>query len=607
MDEAFDAKASVAILPHTPGVYRMLDADGEVLYIGKARDLRARVGSYFRKSGLSAKNAVMVQRVRHIDTIVTHTEGEALLLENNLIKEQKPRFNVLLRDDKSYPYIYLSTEDEFPRLDFHRGPRRRPGRYFGPYPSASSVRESLVLLQKTFGVRQCQDSFFSQRSRPCLQYQIHRCGAPCVGLIDREHYAKDVRRTVLFLEGRSQALIQELVADMESASEALDYETAARIRDRIAVLKRIQEKQYVSGDGGDIDVVAAAVEHGAACIHLSVIRDGRQLGTRQYFPRVSADQEEGEVLAAFLSQHYVDSPIPASIYTNRRDSEYELLQLALTQRAQRNIRIAVPARGAPRRWIQMAEVNARNALRQQVASRATMRRRFQDLQDALGLDAVPERIECFDISHTLGEATVASCVVFNQEGPVKGDYRRYNIEGIAPGDDYGAMQQALTRRYRKIGEGDGKWPDLVLIDGGKGQLARAQDAMSELQIGGLTLVAVAKGRERKPGKERLFLSGSAVPLILPADAAALHLIQQIRDEAHRFAISGHRQRRGKARTRSRLESVSGIGEKRRQALLKHFGGLQGIGRAGIEDLAVVPGISPELAQRIYDAFHGEDG
>ncbi len=607
MSETFDARACVSALPRVPGVYRMLDAEGEVLYIGKARDLRARVGSYFRKSGLSAKNALMVQRIRRIDTIVTHTEGEALLLENNLIKEQKPRFNVLLRDDKSYPYIYLSAENEFPRLDFHRGPRRRPGRYFGPYPSASSVRESLVLLQKTFGVRQCQDSFFSQRSRPCLQYQIHRCGAPCVGLIDREHYAEDVRRTVLFLEGRSQALIQELVAEMESASAGLDYETAARIRDRIAVLKRIQERQYVSGDGGDIDVVAAAVEHGTACVHLSVIRDGRQLGTRQYFPRISADQEEGEVLAAFLSQHYVDSPIPASIYTNRRDPEYELLQLALTQRAQRNIRIAVPARGAPRRWIQMAEVNARNALRQEVASRASLRRRFQDLQDALGLDAMPERIECFDISHTLGEATVASCVVFNQEGPVKSDYRRYNIERIAAGDDYGAMQQALTRRYRKIEEGDGKWPDLVLIDGGKGQLARAQDAMSELQIGGLMLVAVAKGRERKPGKERLFLSGSTAPLILPADAAALHLIQQIRDEAHRFAISGHRQRRGKARTRSRLESVSGIGEKRRQALLKHFGGLQGIGRAGIEDLAVVPGISPELAQRIYDAFHGEDG
>jgi excinuclease ABC subunit C len=607
MTTNFDSTAFLRGVPHSPGVYQMLGGNDEVLYIGKARDLRARLGSYFRSSGQSPKTAAMVRQIERIETTVTHTEGEALLLENNLIKEQKPRFNVMLRDDKSYPYIYLSTEDEFPRLDFHRGPRRRPGRYFGPYPSASSVRESLALLQKTFGVRQCQDSYFSQRSRPCLQYQIHRCGAPCVGLIDREQYAADVRRTVLFLEGRSQALIEELVNEMERASAHLDYENAARIRDRIAALRRVQEKQYVSGDGGDIDVIAAVVEHGAACVHLAMIRDGRQLGSRHYFPRITADQEEGEVLAAFLSQHYVNNPVPASIFTNGSDPEYELLRRALSQRAERSVRISVPVRGAARHWIQMAEVNAHSALRQHIASRASLRLRFQDLQDALGLEAIPERIECFDISHTLGEATVASCVVFDQDGPLKSDYRRYNIEGVTPGDDYGAMEQVLTRRYRKIEEGDGKWPDLVLIDGGKGQLARAVEVMREMPIGGLTLVGVAKGRERKPGKEQLFLSGSSTPLILPADAAALHLIQQIRDEAHRFAISGHRQRRGKARTRSRLETIRGIGEKRRQNLLKHFGGLQGVGRAGVEDLSAVPGVSPELAQRIYDAFHGEDG
>ncbi|MEJ2107703.1 MAG: excinuclease ABC subunit UvrC [Acidiferrobacteraceae bacterium] len=607
MSEAsFDPKTFVASLPRSPGVYRMMGADDEVLYIGKAHDLRARVGSYFRNTGQSLKTAAMVRQIQRIETTVTHTESEALLLENDLIKHQKPRFNVMLRDDKSYPYIYLSTEDEYPRLDFHRGPKRRAGRYFGPYPSASSVRESLSLLQKTFGVRQCQDSFFSQRSRPCLQYQIQRCRAPCVGLVSAEDYARDVRRTEMFLEGRSQALIEELVVDMERAAGHLEYEQAARIRDHIAALKRIQEKQYVSAEGGDLDVVAAEVDHGAACVHLSMVRDGRQLGSRQYFPRVSSHQEAGEVLAAFLSQHYAANPVPAEIYVSHGDPEYEMLEMALGQREGRRIRIVLPTRGAPRRWIKMAMLNAHTALRQYVVSRASLRQRFQDLQDALGLDAIPERVECFDISHTLGEATVASCVVFNQDGPLKSDYRRYNIEGVEPGDDYGAMEQVLTRRYRKMKEGDGTWPDVILIDGGKGQLARAEEVMRELQIGGLTLVGVAKGRERKPGMERLFLSASGSPTILPADAPALHLIQQIRDEAHRFAITGHRQRRGKARTRSRLESVAGVGEKRRQALLKHFGGMQGVGRAGIEDLAAVPGVSPELAQRIYDAFHGED-
>lgn len=601
-----DPKAFVRNLPNSPGVYRMISEDNKVIYVGKARNLKKRVASYFRASGLSPKNEAMMQLARAIEITVTHTENEALLLENNLIKAEHPRFNILLRDDKSYPYLYLSTKDEYPRLDLHRGAQKKPGRYFGPYPSVTAVRESMNLLQKTFGIRQCNDSFFRARSRPCLQYQIKRCSGPCVGLIDKETYANDIRHVVMFLEGKSHAMVEEMILEMERASESQDYEKAAIFRDRIAALKRTQEKQYVNSSGGNIDIMALAVEKGLASVEVMFVRDGRQLGSRSYFPQRTEGADEDDILSAFLSQYYIGKPVPATIYVDRHIADTELLQAALVQQADHGVKISIPSRGKPRRWLEMTEVNARDALRRQLISRSSLRQRFEALQEALGLDAVPERIECFDISHTQGEATVGSCVVFSLEGPVKSDYRRFNIEGIQAGDDYAAMTQALTRRYRRMKEGEGKWPDIVLIDGGKGQLGRAEEVMRELQVREVKLIGVAKGPGRKPGLEQLFLSGQKLATILPADSPALHLIQQVRDEAHRFAIAGHRHKRGKARRQSRLEEIPGIGEKRRQSLLKRLGGLQEVARAGVEDLASVPGISPDLAKKIYDVFHSQD-
>ena len=601
-----DPKAFVRNLPNSPGVYRMISEDNKVIYVGKARNLKKRVASYFRASGLSPKNEAMMQLARAIEITVTHTENEALLLENNLIKAEHPRFNILLRDDKSYPYLYLSTKDEYPRLDLHRGAQKKPGRYFGPYPSVTAVRESMNLLQKTFGIRQCNDSFFRARSRPCLQYQIKRCSGPCVGLIDKETYANDIRHVVMFLEGKSHAMVEEMILEMERASESQDYEKAAIFRDRIAALKRTQEKQYVNSSGGNIDIMALAVEKGLASVEVMFVRDGRQLGSRSYFPQRTEGADEDDILSAFLSQYYIGKPVPATIYVDRHIADSELLQAALVQQADHGVKISIPSRGKPRRWLEMTEVNARDALRRQLISRSSLRQRFEALQEALGLDAVPERIECFDISHTQGEATVGSCVVFSLEGPVKSDYRRFNIEGIQAGDDYAAMTQALTRRYRRMKEGEGKWPDIVLIDGGKGQLGRAEEVMRELQVREVKLIGVAKGPGRKPGLEQLFLSGQKLATILPADSPALHLIQQVRDEAHRFAIAGHRHKRGKARRQSRLEEIPGIGEKRRQSLLKRLGGLQEVARAGVEDLASVPGISPDLAKKIYDVFHSQD-
>jgi excinuclease ABC subunit C len=597
-------RAQLKTLSGSPGVYRFLNEKGELLYVGKARNLKKRVTSYFRTSGLSPRIHAMMQSVASIDVTVTHTEGEALLLENNLIKSLRPRYNVLLRDDKSYPYIYLAEDHPFPRITFHRGARRGKGRYFGPFPSAGAVRESLQLLQKMFPVRQCEDTVYRNRSRPCLQYQIKRCSAPCVGLIDESAYREDVHLAILFLEGRSQALTDELAAKMEQASLQQDYERAALLRDRIATLGRIQERQYVSGEGGDADVLAVATEGTAACIVVTYIRDGRNLGNKVFFPKLVGEATREEVLSAFLPQYYLDKPTPAAIYVSGTVADRALLEETLTaQQGGKRVRIVSSPRGAPRRWVQMAQLNAADALRRQLASQASLRARFESLQEALGLDEIPARIECFDVSHTQGEATVASCVVFDQNGPVKSDYRRFNIEGVAAGDDYGALQQALTRRYQRLKEGEGRLPDLLLIDGGRGQLHVAEAVLQELQVEGVKLVGVAKGPERKPGKEQLFLSGTDGPTILPADSAGLHLIQQVRDEAHRFAITGHRQRRAKARVTSSLEQIPGIGKKRRQALLQQLGGLQSVARAGIEDLMRVPGISPALAQRIYDAFH----
>lgn len=609
LQDAFDLEAFIASLTSRPGVYRMLDAAGEVLYVGKARDLQKRVSSYFRRGDTGPKTRSMVSQIRAIEVTVTHTETEALLLESNLIKRLKPRYNILLRDDKSYPYIHLSSAEEFPRFGFHRGPRRAKGQYFGPYPSAAAVRETLNLLQKVFPVRQCQNSFYRNRSRPCLQYQIKRCTAPCVGLVEQGRYAEDVAHAVMFLEGRSRQVIDDLVGRMEAAAAALEFERAAAYRDQIAALRRVQEKQYVSGDAGDVDVICTAARGGAACVHVLTIRGGRILGARSFYPRLPAEAAAAEVLSAFLPQYYLAEragrDVPRELLVSHAVEDVALLQELLETRAGRKLSIAHRLRGERARWMRMAEASAAQALTGFLASRASTQQRLEALQSALSLDAVPQRLECFDISHTMGEAAVASCVVLDATGPVKSDYRRYNIEGITPGDDYAAMSQALGRRYTRLKEGEGKFPDVLLIDGGRGQVAAVAAALDELQIAGVLIVGVAKGPTRKPGLEELWLSGLRRAIILPGDSAALHLIQQVRDEAHRFAISGHRARRSKARTTSMLQEIAGVGLQRRRRLLQQLGGLQGVARAGIEDLAAVPGISKQLAERIYDAFHGD--
>ncbi len=599
-----DLKRAIQNLPATPGVYRMLNSKAEVLYVGKARNLRKRVQSYFRSQGLTARVLAMMQSVDSVEVTVTRSDSEALLLENNLIKTLRPRYNVLLRDDKSYPYIFVSERQAFPRLAFHRGARREKGRYFGPFPSAAAVRDSLNLLQKIFLVRQCEDTFFRNRSRPCLQYQIKRCSAPCVGYVSVDDYRRDVGQALMFLEGRSRAMMDDIVKNMEQAAERQDYETAALYRDRIATLRRVQERQYVSGDGGNADALALAAHGDVACIEAVFVRNGLNLGSKSFFPKVSLGIKPDEILAAFLPQYYLGKAIPSRIYLDRAIADKKLLERVFTEQAGRKVSLLTISRGTPRRWVEMAKINAEEALTRLRIDRTTLLQRFEILRETLALEQTPERVECFDVSHTAGEATVAACVVFDQSGAVKSDYRHFNIEGINPGDDYAALHQALERRYRRLKEGGGKLPDLLLIDGGKGQVRAVQSVLEELQIQGVRLVGVAKGRERRPGGEQLFAPGSAMPIVVPpANSPALHLIQQIRDEAHRFAISGHRQRRARARTSSPLEQIAGIGDKKRRILLKSFGGLKGVARAGVEELSHVPGISPLLARRIYDAFH----
>lgn len=603
MTDLFDAKAFLKTLTPRPGVYQMHNAEGEVLYVGKAGNLKKRVSSYFSRSAQTAKTRSLVSQIKSVQVTVTRSETEALLLENNLIKNLKPRYNILLRDDKSYPYIYLSGHPDFPRLGFHRGAQRGKGQYFGPYPSAGAVRDSLNLLQKVFPVRQCEDSFFSNRSRPCLQYQIKRCTAPCVGLVDRETYQEDVRHAVMFLGGKSSQVVDELVTRMETAAAALNFERAAHYRDQIGKLRRVQEKQYVSGETGDIDVVAVAAKSGVGCIQVFYVRGGLLLGNKPFFPIHTQDESETEILNAFLPQYYLGKDVPAEILVNQPLPEIDLLEQALAAQAGRRVTITSRVKGERARWLEMALTNAQESLAGKLASKAGMRSRMVALQEALGLEQPPSRMECFDISHSMGEATVASCVVFNEEGALKSDYRRFNIENITPGDDYAAMHQALLRRYTRLKNGEGKLPDILFIDGGKGQLSEAEKVLEELQLLGVTLVGIAKGPDRKPGLETLFLSGSNSAIILPRDSAALLLIQQIRDEAHRFAISGHRQRRDKTRSGSQLEKIPGLGPKRRRSLLSQFGGMSEVARAGVEDLASVEGISRQLAQRIYDNFH----
>jgi len=583
----------------------MLDAAGNLLYVGKARDLRKRVSQYFRKSGQSVRNRSMMDKTDRVEVTVTGSEVEALLLESNLIKEFRPRYNVTLRDDKSYPYVRVSTDREFPALAFHRGARRSKGRYFGPYSNAGAVRETLGQLQKLFRVRQCEDTFFANRSRPCLQYQIKRCTAPCVGRISPEVYRTDVEHAIKFLEGRSGEVIQELVRRMESASASLDFESAARYRDQIEQLRRVTERQYVSGERGDLDIIACEVEGAVACVQVFHVRSGLNLGNTGYFPRLPEAMAPDEVMSAFLGQYYVDKEVPPRIIVSHAPGNRAALVDMLTGKRGRSVGVIDAVRGERARWLAMARRNAAIALRVHNAAAVDQVRRLESLQEALALDFLPRRIECFDISHTGGEATVASCVVFDEGGAVKADYRRFNISDIEPGDDYAAMRQALERRYRRLQRGEGKLPDLLLIDGGKGQLRQAAEVLEELQVEGVLIAGVAKGEGRRPENDRIVLRGADAPTILPRHSPALHLIQQVRDEAHRFAVTGHRQRRARARSSSRLEEVRGLGPKRRQSLLKQFGGLRGVARAGMEELARAPGISPRLARAIYDHLHEE--
>lgn len=580
----------------------MLDGSGTVLYVGKAKDLKRRVASYFSRA-LNRRLQAMVAQVADIAFTVTRTEGEALLLESNLIKSLQPRYNVLLRDDKSYPYIRLTVRDEFPRLAFYRGSRTGGDRLFGPYPSAWAVRETLQLLQKLFPVRQCEDGFFRNRSRPCLQYQIKRCSGPCVGLVTAEDYADDVDHTVKFLEGRTDEVVEELAERMEQASESLAFERAAVGRDQIATLRRIQQRQFVSGEGGDLDLVACVQEGGLSCVQVFFIRSGRNLGNKTFFPKTPEGVDGCGVIAAFLAQFYADKEIPPRILVSPDPEDKDLLERAFSEQSGRRVVLKARVRSERARWLEMARGNATLALRSRLGSQAGYMQRLEALRAALALEELPERMECFDVSHTGGERTVASCVVFDREGPCKSHYRRFNIEGITPGDDYAAMQQALIRRYTKVKQGEYPPPDLLFIDGGRGQLGAVREALQELAIAGVALVGVAKGPDRRPGTEQLWPAGRSTALILPADSPEMHLVQQIRDEAHRFAVTGHRRRRAKARTKSVLEEIPGLGPKRRQRLLRQLGGLQGLARAAVEDIARIEGISHALAQRIYGTFH----
>lgn len=601
----FDAGAFLALAPHRPGIYQMFDKEKKLLYIGKANSLKNRLSSYFRSQQLPVKTRALVARIASIEMTVTNSETEALLLEQNLIKNYRPPYNILLRDDKSYPYIFISDKHNYPAIQFHRGAKKAQGRYFGPFTSGPAVRASLNLLQKIFLVRQCDDSFYSHRSRPCLQHQIKRCSAPCVGLISEQAYAEDIRHATMFLEGKNQQVMEELASQMEAAAAELNFEKAAQLRDQLANLQKVQEQQYIFSDGGDADIFGCAIGSGIASIHMLFVRKGRMIGSNAYQPRLSLEEDAAELLTAFIAQWYLGSQreIPDQIITPFEIPEQPLLQETLSQQREKKISISHKVRTERAGWQRMAQENAEQQLSRLQANKQTLHARFSSLQSILQLETAPERLECFDISHSSGEATVASCVVFNREGAKKSDYRRFNIDGIIAGDDYAAMNQALTRRFTRGKKGEGQLPDILLIDGGKGQVTQAIEVLNSLELTEIKVVGVAKGPTRKAGFEVLILADTGKEITLASDTPALHLIQQIRDESHRFAITGHRGRRDKQRKRSALEDIAGIGAKRRKALLNHFGSVREIQNASIEEISKVSTISRLLAETIYAAFH----
>jgi len=598
----FDIKSFLAALPTKPGVYRMLDRDGGILYVGKARHLRNRVSSYFRGRGHADKTQAMLAQVASVEVTVTASETEALLLEYNLIKQHRPRYNILLKDDKSFPFIHVSGH-EYPRIAFYRGTRKLPGRFFGPYPNTVATRETLLLLQKLFRLRPCEDTFFANRSRPCLQYQINRCTGPCVGLVTTGQYAQDVADAIKVLDGRNGEVIEDLGRRMEEAAAVLAFEQAARLRDQIHMLKQIQASQSITRIAGhDIDAVGIAEEGGEFCVSVVFVRGGRNLGSSNYFPKGGLG-DEGEMLAGFLAQYYFSREAPAEILLTRAIEGTEALEQALQQKVGHAVRIRTGVRGTRARWLEMAGNNALLGLRMRASNRATIADQLDAVGRELNLGKTPQRLECFDVSHSMGESAVASCVVLGPEGPVKSDYRRFNLRDLTPGDDYAGIEQAVERRFARVLRGEAPMPDLLMIDGGPGQLNAALAALGRLGVADLAVVSVAKGADRRVGQERLFFPGQDVPLILPEDSPALRLIQRVRDEAHRFAITGHRQSRDRSRRESWLEEIPGLGPKRRRELLTAFGGLQGVRQASVEDLAKVHGISRQLAEEIYERMN----
>lgn len=602
--EKFDSKAFLTTLPLTPGVYQMYDAEGHILYVGKAKNLRSRVASYFRAQGLTAKTAALVAKIASMQVTLTETAVEALLLEQSLIKAQRPPYNILLRDDKSYPYIFISSQDDYPRIGIHRGSKKRKGEYFGPFPGAGAVHDSINFLQKTFRLRSCDDSVFANRSRPCLQYQIQRCSGPCVNLIDVADYRADLAHAEAFLRGKSAALITELADKMDVASSSLQFERAAVLRDQISSLRKVQSESSVDNQAGDVDIIGLAADGARVCVHFLFVRQGRIQGSKSYFVKYHLGESEHDLLMSFISQWYLtggDRDFPKEIIVADAFEEADLLSEAISKAAGRKVTLVWQVRSYRQQWQGLAQSAAKQNLASHLAAKSNQLERFEELQAVLKLDALPERLECFDISHSSGEKTVASCVVFNTEGPLKSDYRRFNIEGITGGDDYAAMEQALSRRYTRVQSESGRLPDVLIVDGGKGQLSVARNVMAELGLSDVKLLGVAKGTTRKAGFETL-IDGER-EFVLDGQNSALHLIQAIRDEAHRFAITGHRQRRDKARKVSRLEEIAGVGPNRRRELLRHFGGFQEIAAASAADLALVPGISKKLADDIYTALH----
>ncbi|SFU72661.1 excinuclease ABC subunit UvrC [Halomonas korlensis] len=603
---SFDSRQFLANVSEAPGVYRMLDEQGDTLYVGKARRLRARLASYFR-GALNTKTQALVGRIHDVQVTVTNSETEALLLEQTLIKELRPPYNILLRDDKSYPFIFVTDRHPYPALEYKRARARRDdGRYLGPYPSSGAVRESLSLMQRIFRIRNCEDSIFAHRTRPCLQYQIHRCSAPCVGYINQEDYRRDLEHAVQCLEGKSEQVTSELTREMEAASEALAFEDAARLRDQIQQLRQLQQRQFVDTAGGDADVFALASRPGALCISVLTMRQGRLLGARHHAPANGLDLPEDALLGDFVSQFYLGQAreIPGEVIVSHPVPDAGLIASALSERAGKRIRLTDQVRGHRAQWRELARTNAEQQLAGQLANQSQLAKRFEALRETLSLQDVPRRLECYDISHSHGEATVASCVVFDINGPRKSDYRRFNIEGVAAGDDYAAMRQVLIRRFKRLADGEGERPDILIVDGGKGQLNMAREAFAELGVTGVVLLGVAKGTTRKAGLETLYVETVDNSLDLEGASPALHLIQHIRDESHRFAIAGHRARRDKTRRTSTLQEIPGVGPRRRRELLRFFGGLHGVKQASREELAKVPGISATMAETIHRALHG---